>query len=99
MITSFDWVVCLVMTCIAIICFCQAYINLVKKRFTHFGVDALMVNINLKLAGKKRRKYVLIHMEDPERVRQQGVVSILIAIGFIWGLFKYWIVVIRPLLK
>jgi hypothetical protein len=51
------------------------------------------------MAGKKRRKYVLTHIEDPERVHQMGIVAILAAIGFVWGLLKYWIVVIQPLLK
>ena len=86
MLINIDWVFCFFMAVIALLLFYQAFINLVKKRYSHFGVDALMVYINLKLAGKKRRKYVESHIADSERVHRRGVNTLLLGIGFILGL-------------
>jgi hypothetical protein len=94
--TGIDWIYFILMGFLAIILFSQAYINLIEKRFTHFGIDALMVNINLKLAGKKRRKYVKSHMDDPDRIKKMGINTLLLAIGCIWGIIYYVFFVLPP---
>ncbi len=97
--TFYDWTVFTIMALISFYLLIQAYINLVEKRFTRFGIDSIMVSINLKLAGKVRRKFVESHMEDPQRIRQMGTAALLFALGFVLGLLRYWFSIIQPLTR
>jgi hypothetical protein len=86
---NIDWTFVYILLFFALFFFLQAYVNLVKKRISRFGLDALVISITLSFSKRKQREIVKKGMKDPKHIRKIGVDALLLAIGGIWGSIYY----------
>jgi hypothetical protein len=89
MAENIDWRFCCFLFFFALFFFLQAYFNLIKKRISPFGMDALLISLLLTILKRKQREIIKKDMKNPKRIRKIGIDALLLGFGCIWGIIYY----------
>jgi hypothetical protein len=89
---SFNQLVSGIFIILALILFYQSWMNLVKKRFTKFSLDALILAYVRIIRGEKQHQRVRkLLSDDPQRLRNLGVIALISGILAVYQAVDWYV--------
>ncbi len=85
--TSIDWII-LVLTCVLATMFLyEAWENVVNRRLSRYGLDAVLASLSIGFGGEAVRQRVRKATSNPKRMVVAGLYALSLGIGALYVIF------------